>query len=106
MDFFGAQGDLAFVNYEMINPDDQFGRMMVENLENRGCQLLGIHDCPSTETQMQRMRDLVASKERSLIHVESMSMNRIYQEKLNEENEKTRVERLEMFDEFEEWELL
>ena len=52
------------------------------------------------------MRDLVASKERSLIHVESMSMNRIYQEKLNEENEKTRVERLEMFDEFEEWELL
>lgn len=37
MDFFGQQGVLAFVNYEMINPDDQFGRMMVENLENRGC---------------------------------------------------------------------
>lgn len=37
VDFFGASGDLAYVNYEMINPQDQFGRMMVENLENRGC---------------------------------------------------------------------
>ena len=36
-DFFGSQGDLVYLNYEMINPDDQFGRMMVENLENRGC---------------------------------------------------------------------
>lgn len=43
MDYFGAEGDVAFVNYEMINPDDQFGRMMVDNLEQRGCQLLGIH---------------------------------------------------------------
>ena len=48
-EYFGEQGDLAYLNYEMINPDDQFGRMMVENLENRGCQLLGIHDCPSLD---------------------------------------------------------
>ena len=33
MDFFGAAGEIAYVNYEMINPSDQFGRMMVENLE-------------------------------------------------------------------------
>ena len=33
MDFFGATGDVVYVNYEMVNPDDQFGRMMVENLE-------------------------------------------------------------------------
>ena len=79
---------------------------MVENLENRGCQLLGIHDCPTTEAQMQRMRDLIASKQRNLLHVESISMNRIYSDKLNEANEKTRIERLEMFDEFEEWDLL
>ena len=38
IDFFGAAGDLAYVNYEMIKPDDQFGRMMVQNLEDRGCQ--------------------------------------------------------------------
>jgi len=30
-------GDLVSVNYEMINPDDAFGRMMVQNLEERGC---------------------------------------------------------------------
>ena len=34
-DFF--TGDLASINYEMINPDDPFGRMMVSNLEERGC---------------------------------------------------------------------
>ena len=49
IDFFGQGSTLAFVNYEMINPDDQFGSMMVENLENRGCQLLGIYDCKTTE---------------------------------------------------------
>ena len=46
-DFFGGESDIVYLNYEMINPDDQFGKMMVENLENRGCQLLGIHDYPS-----------------------------------------------------------
>jgi len=30
-------GDIGVVNYEVINPDDPFGRTMVENLENRGC---------------------------------------------------------------------
>ena len=30
-------GDLSTINFEMINPDDKFGQMMVENLENRGC---------------------------------------------------------------------
>lgn len=50
IDFFGASGDLVYANYEMIKPEDQFGRMMVTNLENRGCQLLGIQDCPSLES--------------------------------------------------------
>jgi hypothetical protein len=44
-------GDLSIVNYEMINPKDRFGEMMVANLENRGCQLLGIHECPSIDGQ-------------------------------------------------------
>ena len=29
--------DVALLNYEMINPFDKFGKMMVENLESRGC---------------------------------------------------------------------
>ena len=39
---------VAFLNYEMINPDDKFGRQMIENIEARGVTLLGINDCPST----------------------------------------------------------
>ena len=78
MNFFGAQGQIAYVNYEMIKPDDQFGRMMVENLENRGCQLLGIHDCPTLEAQKKRMTDLIAAKGRHLILADSLSMNVIY----------------------------
>ena len=88
----------------MINPNDQCGRMMVENLENRGCQLLGIHDCPSLDSQKQRMVDLLGPGD--LLHVESLSMNTVYSQKLNGEGERTRIERIEMFDEFEEWELL
>ena len=90
----------------MINPDDQFGRMMVENLENRGCQLLGIHDCPTVNAQKQRMVDLFTAKGLHNLLVDSISMNTVYQQKLNESGEKSRIERLEMFDEFEEWELL
>ena len=30
------KSDLAFLNYEMINPNDPFGRTMLDNLEVRG----------------------------------------------------------------------
>jgi len=29
--------DVALLNYEMINPEDKFGKMMIENVESRGC---------------------------------------------------------------------
>ena len=99
-------GDLASVNYEMINPDDQFGRMMVSNLEERGCQLLGIHDCPTVEAQIARMQDVLGKSGTARVKTECLPMHRIYNLRLNGEGEKTRIERIEMFDEFEEWELL
>lgn len=39
-DFF--TGDLALLNYEMINPHDSFGKVMLENLEvgSEYCQIL------------------------------------------------------------------
>jgi len=40
---------IGFLNYEMITPEDKFGQQMVENIEMRGCSLLGLTDCPSTE---------------------------------------------------------
>ena len=75
-------------------------------MENRGCQLLGIHDCPTLAAQKERMETLITSKGRHVSHAESLSMTAIYSTKLNEAGEKTRIERLEMFDEFEEWDLL
>jgi tRNA wybutosine-synthesizing protein 4 len=34
--------EVSFLNYEMVNPNDKFGQMMIENLEARGCNLLSI----------------------------------------------------------------
>jgi len=99
-------GDFVSVNYEMINPDDAFGKMMVTNLEERGCQLLGIVDCPNVEAQIKRMQAILSTGEASRLKIECLPLNTIYNTKLNGEGEKTRIERIELFDEFEEWELL
>lgn len=37
---------------------------------------------------------------------ECLSMSYIYNNKLNFDGEKTRIEKIEIFDEFEEWEIL
>jgi len=99
---------IAFLNYEMITPEDKFGQQMVENIEMRGCSLLGLSDCPSTDAQISRMQSVLTatSVEDAQIKVESLTMFKIYQDKLNTEGERTRIEKLEMFDEWEEWNLL
>lgn len=33
-------------DYEMFNPLDRFGKMMVQNFDARGCHLTGIHKYP------------------------------------------------------------
>ena len=40
------------------------------------------------------------------VQVECLTMDRVYSERLNAANERTRIEKLEMFDEWEEWNLL
>jgi tRNA wybutosine-synthesizing protein 4 len=91
--------NLAHVNFEMINPTDAFGMTMLENLEARGCQLLGLKDVPDEEAQVTRMLDSGFKN----AHCENMI--RIHNGKLDE-TERSRIEKLEMFDEFEEWDLL
>jgi len=34
--------------------NDNFGRIMLDNLRNRGCQLAGVDACLSPQTQMDR----------------------------------------------------
>lgn len=48
-DYFHDSPFLGILNYEMIGPDDTFGRKMVENLKERGCELKGIEGCPNVE---------------------------------------------------------
>jgi len=91
--------DVAIVNFEMINPNDPFGTTMVENLEARGCQLLGLKDVPDESAQVARMVD------NGFQNGYCENMLRIHNSKLDE-TERSRIERIEMFDEFEEWDLL
>ena len=45
-------------DYEMFNPNDRFGKMMVQNFEIRGCPLIGISKYPSLEDQMKRFESV------------------------------------------------
>ncbi|XP_054851032.1 leucine carboxyl methyltransferase 1 [Eublepharis macularius] len=43
-----------FINYEQVNMADRFGQIMIENLQSRQCNLVGVEDCRSLETQRER----------------------------------------------------
>ncbi|KAJ6653918.1 hypothetical protein lerEdw1_007676 [Lerista edwardsae] len=43
-----------FINYEQVNMADRFGQIMVENLQSRHCNLIGVEHCRSLETQKDR----------------------------------------------------
>jgi len=44
----------CWVNYEQVNPDDTFGQMMLHNLQQRDCPLLGLTAWPTLEAQRER----------------------------------------------------
>ncbi|EWS72250.1 leucine carboxyl methyltransferase (macronuclear) [Tetrahymena thermophila SB210] len=89
--------DLAyFSSYEMFNPNDPFGKMMVKNFDRKGCPLVGIHDYPTIESQHERLTKLGFNTN------EVYHMLDIYN-KFTDQNERKRIEKLEMMDEFEEW---
>lgn len=43
-----------FINYEQVNMTDRFGQIMIENLQSRKCNLIGVEHCKSLETQKDR----------------------------------------------------
>jgi tRNA wybutosine-synthesizing protein 4 len=90
----------ALTIYEQTNPTDAFGRMMVENLNLRGCPLLGIHAYPTVESQRKRFVEVAGFGAVSIA-----DMNDIYDNQLDKEEIK-RVSKVELFDEFEEWRLM
>ena len=92
-------GDLGLANFDMMHPKDAFGRMMQENLEKRGCKLLGIKECPDEVAQEKRML------EHGFTTAKAEPMLTIHNERLDKD-ELARIEKLEIFDEFEEWNML
>ncbi|XP_044295622.1 leucine carboxyl methyltransferase 1 isoform X1 [Varanus komodoensis] len=43
-----------FINYEQVNMADRFGQIMIENLQSRQCNLVGVDSCRSLDTQKER----------------------------------------------------
>jgi hypothetical protein len=55
MSYISKSFNLAFVfDYEMYNPNDRFGQLMVKNFELRGCPLVGIYKYPELSNQQER----------------------------------------------------
>lgn len=53
--FINKTFNLAFIfDYEMYNPNDRFGQMMVKNFNQRGCPLIGIYKYPEMQNQPER----------------------------------------------------
>jgi O-methyltransferase involved in polyketide biosynthesis len=88
----------AAIVYDIINPNDAFGKTMVINLSLRGIQLRGIHKYPLVPSQKSRY-------EQWFERVQAFHMLDIYR-KCVDISEKHRIESLEIMDEFEEWDLL
>ena len=89
----------VFVTYEQILPNTQFGRVMIQNIERRGCPLHSIHKYPTLISLEQRYTSLGWS------HCTALDMNQVYYDFLPKEDV-VRVQRIELFDELEEWHLI
>jgi hypothetical protein len=55
VDYINKKFNLAFLfDYEMYNPNDRFGQLMVKNFDLRGCPLIGMHKYPDLGNQHER----------------------------------------------------
>jgi len=91
--------NVAILNYEMINPHDALGKVMVENVKARGCKLLGLQEIDTIEEEEKRFTNAGFTK------VKGITMLEFYN-KYADEGERQRIEKIEIFDEFEEWNML
>ena len=92
--------DAVWVTYDMINPNDAFGKVMQSNLRAAAFSVPGFTDYPSLQAQERRFKGDTGWAESK-----SISMLSAYN-KLISSAEKQRIAGIEIFDEVEEWELL
>ena len=88
----------GFVTYEQINDDSPFGKMMLQNLEDRGCPLLSLRKYKTADDQMQRYKSC------GYEHSASKTMNTIYDSLT--QAEQLRLDKIERLDEVEEFRLI
>jgi len=82
---------VVFINYEQINMEDKFGKVMVDNLASRGCIFSGVSACKDKNTQITRFTN------NGWGSATCWTMNEVY--KLLPQQDVHRVERIEMLDE-------
>ncbi|KRX07682.1 hypothetical protein PPERSA_11231 [Pseudocohnilembus persalinus] len=87
---------VMLMDYEMCNPQTPFGKQMVKNFQLKGCPLKGIHDYPTIESQIERLKKMNYNE------IEIYDMLTIYNQ-CCDQNERHLIEKLELLDEFEEW---
>ncbi|UJR37701.1 hypothetical protein I4U23_030396 [Adineta vaga] len=77
-----------FVNFEQINMNDRFGQIMIENLKQRSCHLVGMDSCENKTSQCQRYINA------NFTSAQCITLNEYYKNYLNH-NEKQRIEHID-----------
>ena len=91
--------NLYFLEYDLIGPDDPFGKEMIDNLKTRDIYLKGFDDVKNINDQINRLKKL------NFEDINIVDMYHVYFKLLPLE-ERKRIEKLELMDEFEELNLL
>ena len=91
--------NIYLLEYDLIGPDDPFGKEMIDNLKTRDIYLKGFNDVKNINDQINRLKKV------NFEDINIVDMYHIYFKVLPIEDRK-RIERLELMDEFEELNLL
>ncbi|CAK9251380.1 unnamed protein product [Sphagnum jensenii] len=91
--------EALWLSYDMMNPSDKFGSMMLSNLSRAGHKIPGFTDYPTLQSHRQRFLEAGWPVSRAC------SMLRAYDDLVSEQ-EKQRLNSLEILDEVEEWQLI
>merc|ERR1711983_768699 len=85
------EGSLALINHEQLNMYDKFGKVMLDNLSQRGCSLPGLEACRDKISHSNRL--LSAGWEAC----QCWTMNEVYE--LLDRKEVEKAEKIEFLDE-------
>lgn len=91
--------NIYLLEYDLIGPDDPFGKEMIDNLKSRGINLKGFEEIRTIQDQKDRLNECLFET------INIIDMLQVYS-KLLPANERKRIDRLELMDEFEEFNLL